>query len=86
MLSDLKAWEASAATATSQLLLVSSGSNEANDAMGLRSTVVLDQGLLAARSFGVYGTPSALLVDDRGKISSELAVGTAAVVALLRGS
>jgi len=55
---------------------------EANRAMGLRSTVVLDQGFGTGRAFGIEGTPSAVLVDAAGQIASEVAVGAAAALAL----
>ena len=51
--------------------------------MGLRSPVLLDQdGMRVGRLFGVTGTPMAVLVDVKGKIASELAVGAPAVLAL----
>ena len=64
------------------MLVISAGSREANEAMGLRSPVALDQEFRAARSFGVGGTPSAVLVDAEGKVASEAAVGAPAVLAL----
>ena len=56
---------------------------EQNDAMGLRSTVLLDTGFSAGRAFGTTGTPTALLVNDDGLVASELAVGREAVLKLL---
>jgi hypothetical protein len=50
--------------------------------MGLRSPVVLDQGCATGRSFGVIGTPSAVLVDAEGTIASGIAKGAPAVLAL----
>jgi len=56
---------------------------EANKAMGLRSTVVLDEkGMSIGSKFGAGGTPMAVLVDAQGKIASELAGGAPAVLAL----
>ncbi len=82
MLADLKAWEAKRPRVAPKLLVVSTGTVEANRAMGLRSPVVLDQGFTAGSAFGATGTPSAVLVDARGKIASEVAVGAQAVLAL----
>ncbi|MBA2755562.1 MAG: hypothetical protein H0U40_14060 [Chloroflexia bacterium] len=50
--------------------------------MGLTSTVVLDQGFATGGSFGVSGTPSAILIDAEGRIASDPAVGAPAVLAL----
>jgi hypothetical protein len=43
--------------------------------MGLRSPVLLDEQLAVGPAFGAPGMPSAVLVDERGNIASELAVG-----------
>src|SRR5215472_381229 len=56
---------------------------ESNQAMGLRSPVLLDQqGMSVGRLFGATSTPMAVLVDGEGKIASELAAGAPAVLAL----
>jgi thiol-disulfide isomerase/thioredoxin len=86
MLDDLKAWEANPPKGAPKLLVVSTGTVEDNRAMGLRSTVVLDQGFSAGLAFGASGTPSAVLVDRKGRIASEVAVGAPAVLALAGAS
>jgi thiol-disulfide isomerase/thioredoxin len=82
MLPDLKEWEASAQEGAPKLLVVSAGSEEASEGMGLSSTVVLDQQFSAGRAFGASGTPSAVLVDAEGKIASEVTVGAPRVLEL----
>ncbi len=82
MLDDLKTWEASPPPGAPKLLVVSTGTAEANNAMGLRSTILLDQNMSAGSKFGANGTPMAVLVDNKGKVASELAVGAPAVLAL----
>jgi peroxiredoxin len=84
MLGDLKSWEANPPQGAPNLLVVSAGTAEANKEMSLSSTVVLDQNFSAASAFGAHGTPSAVLVDEEGKIASKLAVGAPAVLALTR--
>jgi thiol-disulfide isomerase/thioredoxin len=44
MLNDLKAWEANPTNAAPKLLVVSSGTVEANKTLRFRSPIVLDQG------------------------------------------
>ena len=85
MLDDLKALEADPPKGAPRLLVVSQGTVEANKAMGFRSPVVLDKTLDAYRAFGASGTPSALLVDRKGTVASELAVGAPAVLQLAGG-
>ena len=82
MLDDLKAWEEDPPAGAPQLVVVSTGTVEANRAMGLRSRVLLDQEFSTGRAFGIGGTPSAVLVDAAGQIASEVAVGAQAVMAL----
>jgi hypothetical protein len=64
--------------------VVSSETVGANRAQGLQSTIVLDEGFQTGAAFGASGTPSAVLVDDEGRIASELAIGAPAVLALGR--
>jgi peroxiredoxin len=82
MLPDLKEWEATSTENAPKLLVVSAGSEEANREMGLTSPVLLDQNFATGRAFGASGTPSAVLVDDEGKVASEVAVGAPAVMEL----
>lgn len=82
MLPALKAWEASSPQGTPRLLVISSGTVEANRALGLRSPVLLTEDTHVRQQFGASGTPMAILVDARGKIASALAEGSPDVLAL----
>ena len=82
MLPELMSWEDNPLRETPKLLIVSSGTEEANRKMDLSSPVLLDENLVVGRAFDTPGTPSAVLIDEQGKIASELAVGAAAVLAL----
>lgn len=82
MLPDLQAWEATRREEAPALLVISTGTAEANREQGIRSPLVRDEGFGVGRSFGANGTPMAVLVDAEGRIASELAVGAPAVLAL----
>jgi methylamine dehydrogenase accessory protein MauD len=82
MLGQLKEWEENPPLGAPQLILISSGAVEDNRAMGLRSPILLDQGFSTGHAFGAGGTPSAILIDAKGKIASEVAVGASSVLAL----
>jgi methylamine dehydrogenase accessory protein MauD len=82
MLDDLKDFEANPPEGAPKLLVVSTGTVAENLAMGLRSTVVLDQNFSVGSAFGANGTPMAVLVDEQGKVASELAAGAPAVLGL----
>jgi peroxiredoxin len=62
------------------MLFVSAGTQEANEAMGLNSPLVLDQQFSVGRAFGAHGTPSAVLIDEKGKIASEVVAGAPSVL------
>lgn len=83
MLPDLKEWEANLSEGAPKLLVISTGTVEANRGQGILSPVLLDQGFSVGQSFGANGTPMAVLVDPAGKIASELAAGAPAVLTLL---
>jgi thiol-disulfide isomerase/thioredoxin len=85
MLPQLKEWETGKIASAPRLMLVSTGSRDANRAMGLESTVLIDDKFAVGQSYGASGTPSAVLIDGKGKIASGLAVGAPGVFELLNG-
>jgi thiol-disulfide isomerase/thioredoxin len=82
MAPDLKAWEATRGPGSPELLVVSSGSADELRALELRSTVLLDPNFSVGPAFGANGTPMGVLIDAEGRISSEVAAGADAVLAL----
>ncbi|NQE91538.1 MauE/DoxX family redox-associated membrane protein [Nocardia terpenica] len=64
------------------LLVISTGDDTENRAMGLRAPILLDDTNTVGTGFGISGTPMAILVDSSGKIASEVAAGAAAVLEL----
>ena len=82
ILGDLQRWEAGRTQDAPPLLVISTGTPEANQALGLAAPVLLDAGFSTGSAFGARGTPSAVLIDERGRIASEIAVGAVAVFAL----
>ncbi len=86
MLPDLKKWEAKPPKGAPKLVVVSSGSVEDNQALGLRSPVLLDPNFAVGTAFGTDGTPSAIMIDARGNIASALAVGAPEVMKLARST
>jgi peroxiredoxin len=85
MMPDLREWEAAPPKGAPRLLVVSDGTVEDNRAMGISSPVVLeDEDYAVSDAYGVTGTPSAVLVDAEGCIASEMALGAAEVLELVR--
>ena len=71
--------------ASQQLVVISTGDVAGNRAMGLSAPILLDDSFDAGRRFGAGGTPSAVRVDAQGRVSSPVAAGADAVLALARG-
>jgi thiol-disulfide isomerase/thioredoxin len=84
MLEELREWERNRPADMLNVLLVSTGTIEANRALNLQAPVLLDSGFSVAMSFGARGTPSAVLVDAEGRIAADVAGGRDALWALAR--
>lgn len=82
MLADLKNWERNPLADAPELLVVSTGSAEANRQQGFRSKVLLDEYFAAGQVFGAGGTPAAVMLDEEGRVASEVGVGAPAVLTL----
>jgi thiol-disulfide isomerase/thioredoxin len=82
MLASLQAWEANPPPGAPELVVISTGTPEANRAEGLSAPIVLDPSFDIGRSFGASGTPTAVLVDRDGRAVSDVAVGAPAVLEL----
>ncbi len=83
MLDDLRDWDKTKGQDAPNLLVVSSGDLEKNKDMGLESTVLLDDEGVISKELGMNGTPSAVLVNEKGKVISEVAVGSKQIWALV---
>jgi len=83
MLEDLRDWDKSKGANEPNLLVLSEGEAEAHKSMNLQSPVVLDKERKISKELGMSGTPSAVLINEDGKIISETAVGTAQIWTLL---
>jgi peroxiredoxin len=81
-LDDVKWWEQHRDPALADLLVITTGDAASNRAQGFLSRVVLDPDFEAGNRFGSAGTPSAVIVDERGRVVSDVAVGAPEVLAL----
>jgi peroxiredoxin/uncharacterized membrane protein YphA (DoxX/SURF4 family) len=84
LLPDLKAWEAGRDDDAPRLVLISAGTASANRAHELASTILLDASFSTGPKFGAQGTPSAILINGKGRVASKLAVGGPNVMELLQ--
>ena len=84
MMIDLRDWDMRKGTDEPNLLVFSEGDIEEHKDLRLESPVVLDKGYKTAIRFGMFGTPSAVLVNADGKIMSETAVGAPDIWSLIK--
>ncbi len=83
MIRDLQEWDREKGADEPNLLVFSEGDEEMHRDIGLKSPIVLDEGYKTAEKFGMYGTPSAVLINEHGKIASETAIGASNIWALI---
>jgi len=81
-LDDVKWWERHRDPELADMVVITSGDAAGNRAQGFQSRVVLDQDFAAGNRFGAAGTPSAVLIDEHGRVGSDVAVGAPEVLAL----
>jgi thiol-disulfide isomerase/thioredoxin len=83
MLPELREWERTRTGSDPQLLLFTDGDEEAAKTFDLSSPVVVDPGYKTAELFGMYGTPSAVLIDEDSRFLTETAIGGPNIWALI---
>lgn len=79
---DLAAWAHDRPAGSPTLLIVSSTPADNLHALGPHAQVLLDPEFRVGQTFGAQSTPSAVLVDERGRVASDLAVGAGDIFAL----
>ncbi|MCU1290307.1 MAG: hypothetical protein JWN60_2536 [Acidobacteria bacterium] len=83
MLDDLREWDSERNPDDPELIVFSTGEPEDHEDLRLKSPIILDEEFKIADKFGMSGTPSAVLVDENGRIVSETAVGAEKIWALV---
>ena len=79
MLDDLRDWDKTKGADEPNLILISEGESEPHRQLNLQSPIILDKNRKLSKEFGMNGTPSAVLINEDGKIVSETAVGAAGI-------
>lgn len=83
MMNELREWDRARGNDSPDLVVFSEGDSKAHEEFGLNATIILEDGYKTAANFGMFGTPSAVLVNEDGKIVSETAVGAANIWSLV---
>lgn len=79
-------WEEQPLPGTPRLVIVTTAHGKAVRREGFRSTILVDRGREAAEALGVFGTPSAVLMDAEARIAWPLAIGRRHIMRLIRSS
>ena len=83
MVEELREWDRQKGLDEPNLIVFSEGDPQEHREIGLKSPIILDEGYKTAEKFGMFGTPSAVLVNENGKIVSETATGAPNIWALI---
>ena len=83
MLEDVREWEKTKGGDGPNLVVFSDGDLEPHLEFGLDSPIILEKGHKTAAKFGMYGTPSAILVNEDGKFISETVIGAPDIWSLI---
>lgn len=83
MMSELLEWDKSKNAADPNLIVFSDGPRDEHLELGLRSPILLDKDYKTAEGFGMSGTPSAIVVNEKGEIVTETAIGASKIWALI---
>ncbi|MBK9530036.1 MAG: TlpA family protein disulfide reductase [Acidobacteria bacterium] len=82
MIEDLRSWDRTKGMDEPGLLVFSDGDAKANAELGLSSPIIVDAEDTATK-LGMFGTPSAVLINENGVIVSETALGASDIWALI---
>ena len=83
MMKGLREWDLNKGPHEPNLIVFSEGEPAEHAKLGLKSPVVIDNGYETASELGMFGTPSAVLIDEEGYIVSEAAIGSANIWSLI---
>ncbi|HVF46436.1 MAG TPA: redoxin domain-containing protein [Pyrinomonadaceae bacterium] len=83
MMKELREWDKVKGQDQPNLVVFSDSDLADHEEFHLKSPIVLDEGHKTAGDFGMFGTPSAVLVNEDGRIVSETAVGAPDIWALV---
>ena len=83
MADELRKWDAERELSDPDLVVFADGDIDLIRGLDLKSPIVLDKGYAVAENLGMHGTPSAILIDERGRFASEIAIGAPNIRALI---
>ena len=83
MMNELREWDKERGNDDPELIVFYDGPTDPQSALGLNATVVIDPGHKTSAELGMFGTPSAVLFDEKGQFATETGVGATNIWALI---
>ena len=83
MIDELKEWDQTKGADEPNLVVFSSGEAEPHEEMGLKAPIVLDNEHEISPKIGKVGTPSGVLINEKGEIVTETGIGASNIWALI---
>ena len=78
----VREWEKTNTNGT-KVVVFSEGQRDVHEGYNIKSPILIEQGYATAMKLGMFGAPSGVLIDERGVIVSETAVGGPAIWSLI---
>lgn len=75
VIDQIRKWEGSSDRNGTNAIVFSDGDEETHRAYGLSTPIVIDPGYKLAANLGMFGAPSGVIIDEKGVIASETAIG-----------
>jgi peroxiredoxin/uncharacterized membrane protein YphA (DoxX/SURF4 family) len=83
MIEELREWNNGRSSEDPNLVVISDGDPEAHKELQLQAPIIMDKDYIVAAELGMMGTPSAVLINEKGEIVTETGVGAANIWALI---
>jgi hypothetical protein len=83
MIEELREWNNARSSEDPNLVVFSDGDPEAHKELQLQAPIIMDKDYVVAAELGMMGTPSAVLINEKGEIVTETGVGAANIWALI---
>jgi peroxiredoxin/uncharacterized membrane protein YphA (DoxX/SURF4 family) len=83
MIEELKEWDQTKGADAPNLIVFSDGEAEAHEELELNAPIVLDKDYKVAGAIGMRGTPSGVLINEKGEIVTETGIGASNIWALI---
>jgi thiol-disulfide isomerase/thioredoxin/uncharacterized membrane protein YphA (DoxX/SURF4 family) len=83
MMDEVRAWEKNGGRDKANLVIFSSGAEEEHADLAIESPILLEEHYKTARKLGMFGTPSGILINERGEIATELGIGASNIWSLI---